>query len=127
MSTNSKLQIRSDVLELYSLCIEFLNAIGFIFPFYVDFVIPLLSIRLLPDLTVRVTWRMSYKKQELFTLSRAPASTPCFGVLLVFCVVFLLVLILFLACTMLQVSLECQFWIDPSITFIIICLRFHNQ
>jgi hypothetical protein len=104
---------------LYSLCIEFLNAIGFIFPFYVDFVIPLLPIRRLPDLTVRVTRRMSYKKQELFTLSRAPGSTPCFGVLLVFCVVFLFVLIIFLVYTMLQVSLECQFWIGPSITFII--------
>ena len=45
---------------------------------------------------------MSYKKQELVALSRAPGSTPCFGVLLVFCVVFLVVLILFLVCTMLH-------------------------
>jgi hypothetical protein len=67
--------------------------------------------------TVRVTRRMSYMRQELFTLSRAPAPTPCFGVLLVFCVVFLFVLVLFLLCTMLQVSLECQFlekWIFRS-------------
>ena len=47
--------------------IHFLNY-NWSFAFYINIFFPLSQTKLLPDMTICVSWRLSYKKQELLTL-----------------------------------------------------------
>ena len=89
--------------------------------------------RLLPDLTIWVTRRVSYQKQELLTLRDHLGSPPVFVIFLfyfllqgpcsssfkfsVFCCDFfiLFVIVMCLVCPILLVSLDCPFLIGPSV------------
>ena len=91
--------------------------------------------RALPELTIWLTRRLSYRKQKLFTLRKHQDSVPVFFgwyVLLIFfgggggfyvvCFCFV-----FLNCSMLLMSLGCQLLITPSVFSNIYFIRWHGM
>ena len=75
-----------------------------------------------PWLYIWVTWRLSYRKQEILTLREYLASPPVYGRIrvahnfsLLCCVFVLFVFVLCIVCPMLPVSLDCPFLIAPSV------------
>ena len=78
------------------------------FPFYVEFFIPLSPTILLPGLTMWITWRVSWTKQEILNLHEHHGPRPLFRLVLV------AHLFIFLCCVFFCLSFFCVLcWMLP--------------